>query len=88
MMQIASIRSDLGHHVFELVCECSPDRVFIVNLDADLPTYNPVTGKARCPRCGETALRENILLQAERKPVPQEARENWQPKNPETGEAI
>lgn len=89
MIAIKKIRPDLGAHVLELVCDCTPEKVILLNLDTDSLVCNLNTGLVRCPRCGEQARREDVLWQGEKlAKISEEARQNWQTQNPDTGEAV
>ena len=87
MMHVVKIRVDLGPQIFEINCSFTPSGPLLINLDKDLPIYNPKTGIARCPRCGDQMPKEQILYQEQNLKIADEkARKQWNTINDDTGE--
>lgn len=97
MMTLKKIREDLGDDIFLISCPChslNEEKAgkpweFFIDLKREFPTYNPQTGIVRCPRCGDAAHRESILLNGGKVVmVNEESRQTILTQNPDTGEKI
>jgi len=59
----------IGKEIFLMACSCHelylqsdvPPWTFQINLDKEMPGFNPQTGIIRCPRCKDTVHKDELF---------------------------